>query len=201
MKKYFAVIMIAAVLMLSVTCFAEEVYKPSKHNSGTIGTSTQYWRQGYFQTLANAKVQVSNKDWASATGTWTLSTSTNIYGYNIAKGYVVYAKSFTTSASAEVVSYSSVASPGYGAPGKRIKVIAYELIANGTTNVKFQSGGADDIHGSTLVYLTTNSGVAKNIVTINDQPVVYLQTAEGASLSVNLSAGQAVSGTVLYSVE
>lgn len=75
MKKYFAVIMIAAVLMLSVTCFAEEVYKPSKHNSGTIGTSTQYWRQGYFQTLANAKVQVSNKDWASATGTWTLSTT------------------------------------------------------------------------------------------------------------------------------
>lgn len=33
----------------------------------------------------------------------TESTSTSIYGYDLAKGYVIYAKSFTTSASAEVV--------------------------------------------------------------------------------------------------
>jgi len=75
MKKYFALILVLAVIALSVTCFAEEVYKPGKHNSGTIGTSGYYWRQGYFTTLANAKVDVSNKDWDSATGTWTLSAA------------------------------------------------------------------------------------------------------------------------------
>lgn len=131
----------------------------------------------------------------------TEETTTSIYGYNISKGYVIYAKSFTTSASAEVVGYSAVASPGYGATGKRIKVIAYELNANGTVNVKFQSGGATDIYGSTLWYLAQFSGVTKPISLINDQPVVLMQTAAGASLSVNLSAAQAVSGTILYFVE
>lgn len=131
----------------------------------------------------------------------TEDTYTNVYGYSLTKGYVIYAKSFTTSASAEVVGYSAVASAGYNAPGKRVKVIAYELNANGTTNVKFQSGGATDIHGGTLWYLAQNSGVTKPLVLINNQPIVYLQSAAGASLSVNLSAGQAVSGSVIYYVE
>ena len=131
----------------------------------------------------------------------TESTYTAVYGYNLSKGYVVYAKSFTTSASAEVVGYSAVSSAGYNAPGKRIKVIGYELNANGTTNVKFQTGGSTNIDGGTLWYLAQNSGVTKPIVLINNQPIVYLQTAAGASLSVNLSAGQAVSGSVLYYVE
>jgi hypothetical protein len=68
-------------------------------------------------------------------------------------------------------------------------------------NVKFTSGGADDIHGSTLWYLTQNSGVTKPIVLINNQPIVYMQTGLGASLSINLSAAQSVSGTLLYFVE
>lgn len=131
----------------------------------------------------------------------TEDTYTTVYGHALTKGYVVYAKTFSTSASGEVVGVTAVASPGYGASGKRIKVIGYELNANGTTNVKFQSGGASDIHGSTLWYLAQNVGVTKPIVLINNQPIVYLQTAVGASLSVNLSAGQAISGTLLYIVE
>jgi len=131
----------------------------------------------------------------------TVTTSTSIYPTTPSKGYVVYATSFTTSASCEVVPYSNVASPGYSATGKRVKVIAYELIANGSANTKFQSAGADDIAGSTLWYLAQNSGVTKPVTLIRDQPLVYLQTAVGASLSVNLSAGAAVSGTLLYYVE
>jgi len=131
----------------------------------------------------------------------TVTTSTSIYPSVPSKGYVVYATSFTTAASAEIVSYSSVASPGYGATGKRIKVLAYELVADGTTNVKFTSGGADDIGGSTLWYLTQNSGVTKPVTLVNQQPIVYMQTTTGASLSINLSAAQSVSGTVLYYVE
>lgn len=130
-----------------------------------------------------------------------VSTTSSIYGYVPSKGYVIYAKSFTTSASGEIVGYSSVASPGYGASGKRIKVIAYELNANGTTNVKFQSGGDTDIYGSTLWYMVANARTSMPISIINSQPVVLMQTNEGASLSINLSAGQAISGTVYYFVE
>ncbi|MDD3984163.1 MAG: hypothetical protein PHU54_09560 [Candidatus Omnitrophica bacterium] len=131
----------------------------------------------------------------------TVSTSTSIYPTVPSKGYVIYATSFTTAASAEIVPYSNVASPGYAATGKRIKILAYELVADGTTNVKFTSGGADDIHGSTLWYLTQNSGVTKPVTLVNQQPVVYMQTTAGASLSINLSAAQSVSGTLLYYVE
>ena len=131
----------------------------------------------------------------------TVTTSTSIYPSVPAKGYVIYATSFTTAASAEIVPYSNVASPGYAATGKRIKILAYELVADGTTNVKFTSGGADDIHGSTLWYLTQNSGVTKPVTLINQQPIVYMQTLAGASLSINLSAAQSVSGTLLYYVE
>ena len=131
----------------------------------------------------------------------TVTTSTSIYPSVPAKGYVVYATSFTTAASAEIVPYSNVASPGYAATGKRIKVLAYELVANGDANVKFTSGGADDIMGSTLWYLTQNSGVTKPVTLINQQPLVYMQTTAGASLSINLSAAQSVSGTLLYYVE
>lgn len=131
----------------------------------------------------------------------TVNTSTSIYPTVPSKGYVIYARSFTTAASAEIVPYSNVASPGYAATGKRIKILAYELVADGTTNVKFTSGGADDIHGSTLWYLTQNSGVTKPVTLINQQPIVYMQTLAGASLSINLSAAQSVSGTILYYVE
>jgi len=76
MKKVFAVIAVMAVfLMVALPVMAEEVFAPGHNDTGTIGTSGKYWRMGYFDTLANAKVSVSNKDWASATGTWTLSTT------------------------------------------------------------------------------------------------------------------------------
>jgi len=123
----------------------------------------------------------------------TVTTSTGIYGYVPTRGYTIYAVTISpTTASGEVV--AAVA-------GKRIKVIAYELIANGETAVKFTSGGSNDIGGSTLWYLMQNSGVTKPITLINQQPVVYMQTAAGASLSINLSAAQSVSGSILYYVE
>lgn len=123
----------------------------------------------------------------------TVTTSTGIYGYVPTRGYTIYAVTISpTTASGEVVA---------AVTGKRIKVIAYELIANGETAVKFTSGGANDIGGSTLWYLMQNSGVTKPITLINQQPVVYMQTAAGASLSINLSAAQSVSGSILYYVE
>ena len=123
----------------------------------------------------------------------TVTTSTGIYGYTPTKGYTIYAVTIgPTTASGELVAATT---------GKRIKIIAYELIANGDTAVKFQSGGSNDIGGSTLWYLTQNSGVTKPITLINNQPVVYMQTAVGASLGIDLSAAQSISGSILYYVE
>ena len=123
----------------------------------------------------------------------TITTSTGIYGYTPTKGYTIYAVTISpTTASKEVIAATT---------GKRIKIIAHELIANGDTAVKFQSGGSNDIGGSTLWYLTQNSGVTKPITLINNQPVVYMQTAVGASLGINLSAAQSISGSILYYVE
>jgi len=54
---------------------------------------------------------VENVAWSG-----TVTTSTSIYPSVPAKGYVIYATSFTTAASAEIVPYSNVASPGYAEP-------------------------------------------------------------------------------------
>ena len=132
----------------------------------------------------------------------TVTTSTSIKGYDIAKGYTIYATTISpTTASGEVIGVSAVASPGYNVAGKRIKVVAYELIAYGDVNVKFQSGGTDDITGSTLWYLTQNSGLMKPISIIHNQPIVYMQSGVGASLSINLSTPAYVSGSLWYYME
>lgn len=89
MKRLFAVILVLAVIMLSVTCFAEEVYKPGKNDSGLIGTSSRYWRAGYFTTLnattltgatvtatdPDFKYTIASKDFGSATAEWTLTAA------------------------------------------------------------------------------------------------------------------------------
>lgn len=120
-------------------------------------------------------------------------TTTGIYGSKVTKGYTVYSKTIgATNASAEVVA---------AVTGKRIKVIGYDLIANGTVNVKFQSNASDDIQGGPLWYFTSNSGVAKPVTLINNQPVVIMQTGVGENLYLNLSAVKYVSGAVIYIVE
>ena len=120
-------------------------------------------------------------------------TTTSIYGSKVTKGYTIYSKTIgPTNVSTEVVA---------AVTGKRIKVIGYDLIANGDVNVKFQSNASDDIQGGPLWYFTSNSGVAKPITLINNQPVVIMQTGVGENLYLNLSATQYVSGAVLYYVE
>lgn len=86
MKRVFAVVLVLAVLALSVTCFAEEVFKPRNNNTGLIGDSGHFWRQGFFQTLSGFRVEIASKDWGAATGAWTLSATEKraaiLYLYN-----------------------------------------------------------------------------------------------------------------------
>lgn len=123
----------------------------------------------------------------------TAATTTNISHSQPTAGYVIHAKTITASASGNTAVVAAVT-------GKRIKVISYDLIANGSVNVKFQSE-TNDIDGSPLWYLTQNSGVTKPVTMISNQPVVYLRTNAGESLNINLSASESVSGSVLYYVE
>lgn len=77
-----------------------------------------------------------------------------------------------------------------GTAGKRIVVLAYTLIANGTVNVKFQSDSTDL---SGLLYLIANVG-ASPAQGIYGQ----LATLKGGDLNLNLSGNVAVGGHLTY---
>lgn len=75
---------------------------------------------------------------------------------------------------------------------KKLRVLAYNFIANGTVNAKFQSGaGGTDLTG--LKYCVANSGICAPF-----NPVGWIETASGALLNLNLSAAIAVGGEIVY---
>jgi len=73
--------------------------------------------------------------------------------------------------------------------GKRIRVVAFALVAAGTVTVKFRSGSTDITGGMRLVEA---GGVAHAF------DGGLFQTAVGAALVINLSVGQPVGGYVVY---
>jgi len=73
--------------------------------------------------------------------------------------------------------------------GKRIRVIAYAVIANLTVSIKFRSG-TTDITGSMRV--VEGGGIA------HAYDGGLFQTAEGQALNINLSANATVGGYVVY---
>lgn len=107
MKKYLVLIAVLTVVLFAGSAFSEEVFKPNKNNTGQIGTSSRYWRLGYFGTLTGTTVvtedpdiiyTVASKDWGDASGTWTLSATeakaSIIYNQNSSvAGWVIVAPS------------------------------------------------------------------------------------------------------------
>lgn len=76
--------------------------------------------------------------------------------------------------------------------GKKIRVLAAYLVANGTVNAKFQSGASGtDLTG--LAYCVTNSGV---VLPFN--PIGWFETAVATLLNLNLSGAVAVGGALTY---
>lgn len=76
--------------------------------------------------------------------------------------------------------------------GKKIRVLGYNFIANGTVNAKFQSGaGGTDLTG--LKYCVANMGIS-----VAFSPVGWFETASNTLLNLNLSAGIAVGGELVY---
>ena len=77
---------------------------------------------------------------------------------------------------------------------KKIRVVSYNFIANGTVNAKFQSDGAGtptDLTG--LKYCIANMGIS-----VPFSPAGYFESGSGKSLDLNLSAAIAVGGELTY---
>lgn len=75
---------------------------------------------------------------------------------------------------------------------KKIRVTSLWIVANGSVNVKFQSGaGGTDLTG--LAYLVVNTGI---VLPFN--PHGWFETASATLLNANLSAAVAVGGCLTY---
>jgi hypothetical protein len=76
--------------------------------------------------------------------------------------------------------------------GKKIRVLAYNFMSEGTVNVKFQSGaGGTDLTGSS--YLVANTG---KVAPYN--PVGWFETASNTLLNLSLSGAINVGGELVY---
>jgi hypothetical protein len=79
-------------------------------------------------------------------------------------------------------------------PTKKIQIIAFYLVANGTVNAKWRSG-TTDISG--LLYEVANAGIS--VAAINpDGRRPWHETVAGQALNLNLSGAVAVGGQVYY---
>lgn len=74
---------------------------------------------------------------------------------------------------------------------KKIRVLNYTLMANGTVNAKWKTGTLTDLTG--LLYLVANTGATPAF-----SPVGQFETAAGEALTLNLSAAIAVGGHLAY---
>jgi len=75
--------------------------------------------------------------------------------------------------------------------GKKIRVVKYTIVSGGTVSAKFKSGAGADLSGP--MPLVANSGVGGGYC-----PVGHFETASGAALVLNLSAGVSVAGHATY---
>jgi len=133
-------------------------------------------------SVSNTPLQVSQS------GTWSVGISNQPVSVTVtntplpvAYGTVQYATiSATTSGDTQIVPAVS---------GKRIRVIAYAVIANATVSIKFRSG-TSDITGSMRV--VEGGGIA------HAYDGGLFQTAVGQALNINLSTNATVGGYVVY---
>lgn len=77
--------------------------------------------------------------------------------------------------------------------GKKIRVLSYVLVSNGSVNVKFQSANVAPTDKTGLLYLVANSGVAAAF-----NPVGHFESIAGEGIDINLSSASAVGGHLTY---
>jgi len=133
-------------------------------------------------SVSNTPLQVSQSgSWSVGVSGQPISVTVTNSPLIVAHSTVLYAPiSATGSGNTEVVGAVS---------GKRIRVIAYAVIANLTVSIKFRSG-TTDITGSMRV--VEGGGIA------HAYDGGLFQTAEGQALNINLSNNATVGGYVVY---
>ena len=133
-------------------------------------------------SVSNTPLQVSQSgSWSVGVSGQPISVTVTNSPLIVAHSTVLYAPiSATGSGNTEVVGAVS---------GKRIRVIAYAVIANATVSIKFRSG-TTDITGSMRV--VEGGGIA------HAYDGGLFQTAEGQALNINLSNNATVGGYVVY---
>ena len=124
----------------------------------------------------------------SQSGTWSVGISNQPVSVTVTNSPLIVAHS--------TVQYLPINATSFGdtqivpaVSGKRIRVIAYAVIANATVSIKFRSG-TTDITGSMRV--VEGGGIA------HAYDGGLFQTAEGQALNINLSANATVGGYVVY---
>jgi len=133
-------------------------------------------------SVSNTPLQVSQSgSWSVGVSGQPISVTVTNSPLTVGYSTVQYATiNATTSGNTQVVGAVS---------GKRIRVIAYAVIANATVSIKFQSG-TTDITGSMRV--VEGGGIA------HAYDGGLFQTAVGQALNINLSANATVGGYVVY---
>lgn len=76
--------------------------------------------------------------------------------------------------------------------GKRIRVVALQLLVNAAVNVKWQSH-VTPTDKTGLAYFTANGGYA-----LPYNPAGWFETVAGEALDINLSGAVAVGGSLTY---
>ena len=131
-------------------------------------------------SFVSGEVEITNTPLpVSQSGSWSITVANS--PLIVAHSTVLYAPiNATNSGNTQVVGAVS---------GKRIRVIAFAVVANATVNIKFQSG-TTDITGS--MRIVEGGGIA------HAYDGGLFQTAVGQALNINLSANATVGGYVVY---
>jgi hypothetical protein len=127
------------------------------------------------------------------TGTASVLDTDNIAGVSLNTKSMLNGSTTLTPKFAKIAAASSGDNTLVAAvTSKKIRVLSYNFIANGTVNAKFQSGASGtDLTG--LKYCVVNSGLVAPF-----NPLGWFESASGVLLNLNLSAAIAVGGELVY---
>ncbi len=145
-------------------------------------------------TMANSLPVVLASDQSSIPVAATLAAGTNLFGQVAASDETTTIYSGTTALTPKFASIglSATGTVVAAVGGKKIRVLSYVLVSNGTVNVKWQSH-VIPTDKSGLLYLVANTGAS-----VGYSPVGHFETISGEALDLNLSASVAVGGHLTY---
>jgi hypothetical protein len=170
-------------------------------NSGTVSAKLRGLSKilADVWSVANHWLQVSIQNATLAvtqSGSWVLAAGTALIGQvsSSLETSTIYNGTTALTPAYAVIALSASGNVVGATAGKSVRVLAYNFIANGTVNVKFQTdqaGSPVDLTG--LKYCVANMGICAPF-----NPVGWFQGESGKTLDLSLSASVAIGGEVVY---